>query len=117
MAGAQRAGYAPFPLSPRNSPAAIAHLLTKIQVPFLFVGPEPAMQELVAHAFEIMKEAGTTLPQISTMPVFEDLYITDPNVPFDPLPPIFPDQDDPVIVMHSSGALITLQVYCHYSSL
>ena len=67
------------------------------------------MQELAAHAFELMKEAGTPIPHVSTMPVFEDLYRAQ-HEPFEPLPPLNVAMDDPVMVMHSSGT----SPYPHY---
>lgn len=103
MVGAMRVGLAPFPISPRNSPAAVAHLITKVNAPYMLVGPESNLQDLAAQAFEILKQSNTVLPHMATMPVFEDLYEQDSSAPFEPLPPLKFDMDDPVVVMHSSG--------------
>ena len=103
MVGVMRIGLAAFPISTRNSPAAIAHLLTKTRAPYLLVGPEPAYQELVAHALKLLEETKTPIPRIASMPVFEDLYAPQPHVPFEPLPALSFSMDDPVLIMHSSG--------------
>ncbi|KAJ3532133.1 hypothetical protein NM688_g7469 [Phlebia brevispora] len=102
IAGAQRAGFAPFPLSVRNSAAAVAHLLTKTGAPYLVLGRDQSMQELAANAFQIMQQSGTRLPLTVEMPLFEDLYV--PGAPLELLPPLKLDQDDPIVVMHSSGS-------------
>ena len=82
----------------------MAHLLTKTASEYLLVGPEAALQELAAAAFDIMREAAAPLPPRATMPVFEDLYTRDSDAaPFEPLPPLNADLDDPCVMMHSSG--------------
>ena len=98
-----RTGLAAFPISTRNSPAAVAHLLQKTRAPYLLVGPEPAYQELVAHALELLKGTKTPIPRIAQMPVYEDLYAPQKHVPFEPLPALSFNMDDPVLIMHSSG--------------
>lgn len=103
LIGVQRAGFVAFPISPRNSPAAVAHLLTQTAAEYILVGPEPALQDLAAAAFDIMREAGTPLPPRAQMPVFEDLYIDDRESALEPLPPLHADLDDPIVMMHSSG--------------
>ncbi|EKM51191.1 uncharacterized protein PHACADRAFT_263199 [Phanerochaete carnosa HHB-10118-sp] len=101
LIGVQRAGFVAFPVSPRNSPAAVAHLLTKTGSEYLLVGPEPALQELAATALGIMRESNTALPHKAQMLVFEDLYN---NAPVEFLPPVHADFDDLTIMMHSSGS-------------
>lgn len=101
LIGVQRAGFVAFPLSPRNSSAAMAHLLTKTASEYLLVGPEPALQELAAAALEMMRDSSTVLPHKAQMPIFEDLYT---NAPFEFLPPLNAEFDDPTIMMHSSGS-------------
>ena len=102
LTGVQRAGFVAFPISPRNSPAAVAHLLTKTGAPYLVVGPEPALQELAVAAFDLLNEQGVPLPHRAPMPVFEDLYN---DTPVEFLPPLHADLDDPTVMMHSSGML------------
>lgn len=45
--GVLMTGHTIFPVSPRNSPVAIAHLLRKTGVTHLLIGREPAFQTLV----------------------------------------------------------------------
>lgn len=73
LAGVMRANCVVFPISPRNSAAAVAHLLSKTTVALLLVGPEAYHQQLAEAAFQIMKEAGTHIPIHHTTPVFQDL--------------------------------------------
>ena len=54
-----RTGCPLFPISPRNSAAAIAHLLKKAQVNHVLVGRESAMQEVYAEAVNILKASGS----------------------------------------------------------
>lgn len=90
----------------------MAHLLSKTASEYVLVGPEPALQELVAAAFETMRETSTTLPHKAQMPVFEDLYN---DAPLELLPPLNADLDDPIVMMHSSGVyylLLSQQAPC-----
>lgn len=103
LIGIQRAGFVAFPISPRNSPAAVAHLLSKTGSEYLVVGPESSVQELSTAAFQLMEESNTPLPQKTDMPIFEDLYVDDSAEAFEPLPPLNADLDDPIVMMHSSG--------------
>lgn len=106
LIGVQRAGFVSFPISPRNSPAAVAHLLTKTSSEYLIVGSEQNLQELAAAAFHLMQEANTSLPDRMQMPVFEELYVHNFDAAFEPLPPLNADLDEPTVMMHSSGMLL-----------
>ncbi len=108
LAGIQRAGFVAFPISSRNSPAAVAHLLSKTTASHVFVGSDLAVQELAVATFEVLKQGGAKQPDISTMPVFEELYTQDSNKAFVPLSPVKPTMDDLTIVMHSSGNVMRL---------
>lgn len=103
MAGIMRAGYRAFPVSPRNSPAAVAHLLNKTEVAHIFVGPEPALQTLASSAFKLIDEAGTRPPTLSQVPSFDELYMKDSSQDFERLPPLEIKWDDPLLTLHSSG--------------
>lgn len=87
----------------RNSPGAIAHLLTKMNITHLLVGPEAPYQDLTVAAFRIMKQEGENIPSTSTMLAFEDI-VRDEGGAFEPLPDMHVTWDDPSIVLHSSGA-------------
>lgn len=104
LIGVQRAGFVSFPISSRNSPSAVAHLLTKTSSEYLVVGPEQSLQDLAAAAFHLMQEAGGSIPHKMQMPVFENLYLSEAGAPFVPLPPLNADLDEPTVMMHSSGS-------------
>ncbi|KLO13764.1 acetyl-CoA synthetase-like protein [Schizopora paradoxa] len=96
--GIVRAGYVAFPISTRNSAAAIEHLLNKIQVTHMLVGREHALQSLASDSLESVSNK----PKVSTMPCFEDIYSSS-EPPFT-LPPNKVDFEKPAIILHSSGS-------------
>ncbi|TFK52863.1 acetyl-CoA synthetase-like protein [Heliocybe sulcata] len=105
MMGIVRAGYAAFLISPRNSPSAIAHLLSKVKVSHVVVGSEGALQELVKQSLDMFAaDENCTQPDVSKIPVFEELYNEDEE--FQPLSFERPDMDDPAIILHSSGKFL-----------
>lgn len=104
MAGICRSGMTAFPISPRNSPAAIAHLLAKTEASHIFVGPESALQNLAASALGHLDASGTTLPASCHVPTFAELYPNTPEDNFELLPPLNVSWDDPTIIVHSSGS-------------
>ncbi|THV08176.1 acetyl-CoA synthetase-like protein [Dendrothele bispora CBS 962.96] len=75
-----RANYVPFPISPRNSPQAVAHLINQVGVSHILLGHDQSMQQLMKRAAEFLKEDfGYTkekIPSTSMIPVFEDLYLS-----------------------------------------
>ncbi|THV01944.1 acetyl-CoA synthetase-like protein, partial [Dendrothele bispora CBS 962.96] len=79
MFSVMRANFVLFPISPRNSPQAIAHLIQKVRVKHMLVGFDQSMQELMERAVEFLKtEYGyrdDQIPAMSMMPLFEDLYL------------------------------------------
>lgn len=110
VAAISRANCIPFPLSPRNSPKAIAHLLAKANVRHVFLGREQAMSDLARDAFEIIKSPNpaTPLPQTSLFPCFEDLF---PKNVSDMAPDdeqhvvtCSENPDDVIMYFHSSGS-------------
>lgn len=102
--GILRAGFAVFPISPRNSPEAVAHLLKKTGARHLLVGGEPMLQKLAAASLELLRADGhTEIPQ-SGMPRFEDLYPHDsPGSEFKHYPPVKFNLNAPSLILHSSG--------------
>ncbi|KAF8890512.1 hypothetical protein CPB84DRAFT_1784727 [Gymnopilus junonius] len=100
-----RAGYIAFAISPRNSPAAVAHLLYKVGVNHLLVGHEASMIELSNESLELLSSnyPEAAQPKRTPIPLFEDLYLEaddDPNdIPFEKR-----DLNDVVVYMHSSGS-------------
>lgn len=101
MTGIERANCTVFPISPRNSPAAIAHLLKMTSTTHVLVGSEPALAELAAASLTLMEE-GVFRPQTSLMPSFQDIYKASDG-PFELLPLVKPSIESIGIIMHSSG--------------
>jgi acyl-CoA synthetase (AMP-forming)/AMP-acid ligase II len=105
-----RANYVPFPISPRNSAAAVAHLMFKAGVSHLLIGHEPAMADIAKHALEIFKDQfpDSTVPDVSLVPLFDDLFL--PAVENLPGPGTLPYEymgpDATALIAHSSGATL-----------
>ncbi|KAI0734153.1 hypothetical protein C8Q72DRAFT_770789 [Fomitopsis betulina] len=104
--GIMRAGYVPFPISTRNSPAGVAHLLEKTGAKHLIVGLDPAMQSLAADAIQTLKSQHPSVTVLTTsqMPVFGDLYSehlgpVEVDVPYEK-----PSPQQLVFLLHSSGS-------------
>ncbi|TFY65192.1 hypothetical protein EVJ58_g2123 [Rhodofomes roseus] len=105
-----RANYVPFMISSRNSPAAVAHLLSKVHVKHLLIGREQAMHDLAQEAFTLLKEQSSdaVIPGTSSMPVFDELFtpssedrlVTDLST----LPYESRGMDAPAMILHSSGS-------------
>lgn len=105
MAVIIRAGHTAFPISPRNSAPAVAHLLTKTGTEHVFVGPESSLQDLAAASLKLMKDTGGSLPILESIPAFDSLFPKVSDDGFEPLPSFRPDWDDPAVIMHSSGEI------------
>ena len=102
--GILRAGFSVFPISTRNSPEAIAHLLKKTGTSHLLVGGEPMLQKLASASLELLRADGHREIPSSHMPHFEDLYPHDgPDDEFKHYPPVKFDLNAPSLVLHSSG--------------
>ncbi|KAK0472519.1 NRPS-like enzyme [Armillaria novae-zelandiae] len=103
ITGLMRLGFTPFPISPRNSVAAVAHLLRSTGSRHLVVGQDLSLQKVadtVCHQFweDDVDNKITTIP----MPSFSDLFSTKPGS-YEPLPPVRPDWSQTALVLHSSG--------------
>ncbi|KLO14348.1 acetyl-CoA synthetase-like protein [Schizopora paradoxa] len=111
--GIVRAGHTAFPISTRNSPAAIAHLLKKTGTSHLLVGREPVFQSLATKTLELLQ---STKPRLSQMPAFEDIYACSIETSFTPLPLRRPNMEEPAIILQSSGSTSTPKpiVWTHY---
>ena len=112
-----RAGYRAFPISPRNSPAAIVHLLNKTGSHLVLVSDDAPMQALAAATREALEGAEELLAMDQNerkqhevkwlaTPSFHDFYPVegvDPN--FESLPPMArPELSSPALILHSSGS-------------
>ena len=105
--GVARLGYGVFFISPRNSPAAVTHLLTKTGTVHVLVGPEKSSGDLVAAAIKGVEESGETPPALSVMPSFESLYPEELEPDFELLPAVKFDWDSPAMLTHTSGAFVS----------
>lgn len=116
-----RAGYAAFPISTRNSPAAVAHLLKKAGVAHVLVGHESALQALISDALALIEDdEERPKPTISVMLANEDVYRNEEEdqEDFVPLEPRTYHPDDPAFLFHSSGSTAFPKpiVWTHYQS-
>ncbi|KAG7442861.1 acetyl-CoA synthetase-like protein [Guyanagaster necrorhizus] len=98
--GMFRAGIPFLALSPRNSPAALAHLLRTTEPTHLFVSADASLLELARDSFKFLD--GSHVPEIAYMPSYEDLYIK--NGSFIRLPPRGQDLTTRTVIAHSSGS-------------
>ena len=103
MAGIFRTGYTVFPISPRNSPAAVAHLLRKANVSHVLVGSESSLQGLIASSLELLDGPKDSNPTISVVPSFHEIYKPETE-PFEPLAPGTFRLENPAVILHSSGS-------------
>lgn len=63
------------------------------------------LKPLVDATIAILKEQGSKIPVIQLMPAFKDLFPDDDSEDFEYLPePKLRGLDDPVCILHSSGA-------------
>ncbi|KAJ7096123.1 hypothetical protein C8R44DRAFT_379494 [Mycena epipterygia] len=99
--GVMLAGYLPFPLSPRNSEAAIVHLFRSSSCTRVFVSADPSMQNL-AGAARIGISALEENLKIMPIPTFQELF--EPSIASQSLPRKKVNLDDPAVLMHSSGS-------------
>lgn len=102
-----RANHVAFPISPRNSPAAIAHLIHKADIKHILVGHDHFMQNLVQEALQILQSQYQDVapPTTSNMLTFDELFLEENRTkPFtNDLPYKFRGPDAPGIILHSSG--------------
>ncbi|KAF8311061.1 acetyl-CoA synthetase-like protein [Clavulina sp. PMI_390] len=100
-----RAGYVPFPLSPRNSPSAIAHLLKQAKVTHLFVSEDPSMQGLSKGSLKVLLGQGGQEVERLPMPFYFD--VAGPAAPGEEesiVPVAHAELDSPGLILHSSGS-------------
>ncbi|KAF8990609.1 hypothetical protein BDQ17DRAFT_1433645 [Cyathus striatus] len=100
-----RANHIPFPISPRNSAQAVAHLVSKVNVKLVLLGRDKAMLNLAEDTVQILKDnhPATTIPEISPIPVFENIFTGEVPDMTD-LPITRRGSDEFVIYLHSSGS-------------
>ncbi|KAK0243050.1 hypothetical protein EDD85DRAFT_314137 [Armillaria nabsnona] len=106
--GLQRANYVVFPISPRNSAPAVARLLHEVGVQHVLVGRDASMQDLSHEVLDILgsQYPSADLPQLSPIPVFEDLFLPDWRActNAEDLPLLSVDPSTTGLYLHSSGS-------------
>ena len=100
IVGMMYLGLTPFPLSTRNSAAAVAHLVRSTGVHELVVSSDAGMQRIALEAKEELTKEGYDV-DIFPFPEIEELY-NDQDVPgYVKMGALSGDQD--AIIIHSSG--------------
>lgn len=100
-----RSGCTVFPISPRNSPPAVAHLIKSVGARYVLVGNEISMTDLANESLQALKNNyGTQVvhPQLISVPCFEDLY-RDTGDNFETLPSVQKEPNHIIAYLHSSG--------------
>ncbi|EGN97840.1 hypothetical protein SERLA73DRAFT_109083 [Serpula lacrymans var. lacrymans S7.3] len=105
-----------FPISPRNSSQAVAHLLRTSGATHLYVGVEQIFQDTAAAAMELLRESESVEPQIHPMPIFEELFNDENQAEVLSLRASKSPLEAPALILHSSGstAFPKLIVWTHY---
>ncbi|PBK69905.1 acetyl-CoA synthetase-like protein [Armillaria solidipes] len=97
-----------FPISPRNLAPVVARLLHEVGVEHVLVGRDASMQDLSHEALDILgsQYPSADLPQLSPIPVFEDLFMPDwrTRTNSDDLPLLSVDPSTTGLYLHSSGS-------------
>ncbi len=102
--GIIRLGHVPFPVSPRNSSAAIAHLLAETQASHILVSGNPSMQSLWAGAADVLRGRGGLQVKTLPTPSYSDLYGDRLDEDVLPTPPASKTHLSSVgLVLHTSG--------------
>ncbi|KAK0470423.1 NRPS-like enzyme [Desarmillaria tabescens] len=96
-----RLGKIPFPISSRNSVAAIIHLMKSTNSRYLVVSGDATLQTLADIVCCHFTESDEKIITIS-MPRFADLFPSElPS--YQPLAPIRPEWSQTAVILHSSG--------------
>ncbi|KAG6852048.1 hypothetical protein C0991_003596 [Blastosporella zonata] len=104
------AGLVPFPISPRNTPAAVAHLLKKTSCHRLITTPVTLRTLLDGVKAELAADAPDFELSIEEIPSLAQLYPKLGNEtegdPFEryPAPETRPPMSDVAVILHSSGS-------------
>ncbi|PBK71685.1 acetyl-CoA synthetase-like protein [Armillaria solidipes] len=104
IAGIMRAGCIAFPISVRNSDAAVAHVIRSTGANYMFLSQDPGMQKLAEVALQKLNNEERQDFKMMPMPSFESLYSGSAE-PSDFLPSIKNgDLEAQALIMHSSGS-------------
>ncbi|KAI0050775.1 acetyl-CoA synthetase-like protein [Auriscalpium vulgare] len=100
--GALRLGLVAFPISPRNSPIAVAHLIRSSHVIQLFVSPDAAMQQLASQVVDLLLKEDVAI-ELLPMIRFTEVADGDPDAELS-IEVKRRGMDDDLILIHSSGS-------------
>ncbi|EMD37730.1 hypothetical protein CERSUDRAFT_94730 [Gelatoporia subvermispora B] len=101
MIGIMYCGYAPFPISTRNSVTAVAHLVRSTDMRQIFVSPDPAMQHLAGQVRDTLRAEGHELGLVP-MPQFTDLYSE--STEHEDVEKGSMDNEKTIVILHTSGS-------------
>ncbi|EGO19943.1 hypothetical protein SERLADRAFT_418199 [Serpula lacrymans var. lacrymans S7.9] len=113
LMGLIKAGFVPFPISPRNPPAAIVNLLKRTSCHHMIMTQQPLHALLNGIKSELGSaqsgpEASTFDLTVQDVPSFADLYpklgCETESDPFEPVPPVPARLNDVALYLHSSGS-------------
>ncbi|EEB89847.1 hypothetical protein MPER_12014, partial [Moniliophthora perniciosa FA553] len=105
--GIMRGNFVPFPISPRNSAIAVAHLIAQAKVRHVLVGEDGTTRGLLEAALDLLrtKYASTRIPDVSSMLIFDQLFsnlsTTDDGKD---LPVLRRNPTEVALYLHSSGS-------------
>ncbi|KAF5351531.1 hypothetical protein D9758_007233 [Tetrapyrgos nigripes] len=102
LMGIMHAGFVPFPISTRNSEAAVAHLLKATNAVYVFANPDNTMQSLAQKACHRLGEGNGI--QILPTPVFDDFYKPTQKDFKSSARSRKIELDDTAFILHSSGS-------------
>ncbi|KAM5540085.1 hypothetical protein V8D89_006225 [Ganoderma adspersum] len=105
--GILRSGCTSFPISTRNTAAAVTDMLSRTGATHLLVSPDAVAGRVADEALKSLADLRVHVDRLA-MPVFEDLFptIVDPASSFetDVEFPTSYDMEAPAVIMHSSGS-------------
>ncbi|PAV14618.1 acetyl- synthetase [Pyrrhoderma noxium] len=102
--GILRAGHIAFPISPRNSPEAIAHLLLSVSATHILVSSDPTIQSQYESTENLLR--GKLEPKKIGMPTHGDFFVeydSDSESLFEPVPLAKIDVNSIACIYHTSG--------------
>ncbi|KAJ7210990.1 hypothetical protein C8J57DRAFT_1400321 [Mycena rebaudengoi] len=102
IAGIILAGYLPFPISPRNSVAAVVNLLQSSSCKHVYASADPSMQKLAQTVQVEITTLGGDL-KIMPIPTFQELF-EPTGASQTPISSKRVQLDDAAVIMHSSGS-------------
>ena len=101
--GVVRAGFTVFPVSHRNSPEAVAHLLTRTKAQALLTTQDHGIQQVVEKALNDMRGDKVPVPTVHNMPTFGTLFPSDRAAVTPYIPAKAWAIDEIQFIIHSSG--------------